>query len=99
MRIRARQSPPCPGADAAGCADADAAALRAENSVDRLIDRDRIWTVKRAVLEKAFAVWEDCSTSARRAEFRRFQEEQGAALTNFATWCALAEQYGPKWRN
>lgn len=85
--------------EAAGCADADAAALRAENSVDRLIDRDRIWTVKRAALEKAFAVWEDCSTSARRAEFHRFQEEQGAALTNFATWCALAEQYGPKWRN
>ncbi len=60
---------------------------------ERLIDRDEIFTLKNQALE---AIW----ASARRhrdSEFDLFRREQ-AGLTEFATYCALAERFGPAWR-
>lgn len=56
------------------------------------IDRDTIWTAKRAAL---WARWPDADRQAL-AEFRA---EQGQALTDFATFCALAETHGRDWRH
>jgi 4-alpha-glucanotransferase len=52
-----------------------------------LLDRDGVWTTKRAALEALF-------------DFRveRAGAEHSAGLRDFATWCALAEAHGPDWR-
>ena len=34
----------------------------------------------------------------RSADYGEYREREGQALTNWATWCVLAEQYGPDWR-
>ena len=72
-----------------------AAPLRARNSTPGLIDRDMVWTAKRAALEIVHA----CPLAPeRRAAFRRFTVREGQALDDWATWCALAEIHGPDWR-
>jgi 4-alpha-glucanotransferase len=75
--------------------DAAANPLRAGNETDDLIDRDAVWAAKRRVLEDAFATRRD---SQRQASFSAFVEAGGEALTNFATWCALAYRFGLPWR-
>jgi 4-alpha-glucanotransferase len=72
-----------------------AAPLRARNSTSALIDRDAVWTAKRAALDIVRA-WP--LSPARRAAFRRFTVREGQALEDWATWCALAEIHGPDWR-
>ena len=72
-----------------------AAPLRARNSTSALIDRDAVWTAKRAALDIVHA-WP--LPPARRAAFRRFTVREGQALDDWATWCALAEIHGPDWR-
>jgi 4-alpha-glucanotransferase len=72
-----------------------AAPLRARNSTSALIDRDAVWTAKRAALELVHA-WP--LSPARRAAFRRFTVREGQALEDWVTWCALAETHGPDWR-
>jgi len=72
-----------------------AAPLRARNSTPGLIDRDMVWTAKRAALEIVHA----CPLApARRAALRRFTVREGQALEDWVTWCALAEIHGPDWR-
>ena len=73
-----------------------AAPLRAGNSSPALIDRDAVWTAKRAALE---IVQDWPLAPARRAAFRRFIVREGQALDDWATWCALAEIHGPDWRS
>jgi 4-alpha-glucanotransferase len=73
-----------------------AAPLRAGNSSPALIDRDAVWTAKRAALE---IVHDWPLAPARRAAFRRFIVREGQALDDWATWCALAEIHGPDWRS
>src|SRR5690606_29333232 len=34
----------------------------------------------------------------RELEYRAYVEQAGTALTDFATWCVIAEQHGTKWR-
>jgi 4-alpha-glucanotransferase len=76
--------------------DALGAPLRARNATSDLIDRDEVWTAKRAALEIIYAA----PRSARREErFRRFREREGAGLAYWAAWCAFAEIHGPDWRN
>ncbi|MGL5856814.1 MAG: 4-alpha-glucanotransferase [Angustibacter sp.] len=58
------------------------------------IDRDAAWIAKRSALETVFAL---PRSLGRRREFAAFCDEQGAGLTDFATWCALTEEYGPAW--
>ena len=72
-----------------------AAPLRARNSNPGLIDRDAVWTAKRAALEIVHA---HPLAPARRAAFRRFTVREGQALADWAIWCALAEIHGPDWR-
>lgn len=69
-----------------------AAPLRRDNG---LIDRDAVWTAKRQALETLYLV---PRTPRRQHEYDRFRHREGEALTVFATWCALAEEYGNDWR-
>lgn len=56
------------------------------------IDRDQVWQVKRSTLEQLFNRWNHS------ASFDAYCEQQGDALTTFATYCALSERYGRDWR-
>jgi 4-alpha-glucanotransferase len=67
-----------------------AAAGRALNG-DRRIDRDAVWALKSAALEAIFADF------GGDPPFERFLEEQGAALREYATFCALSERHGLPW--
>ena len=69
--------------------------LRARNASPELIDRDAVWTAKRAALELIYRV---PLSGQRRAALDAYREHEGAELTYWATWCALAEQHGPDWR-
>ncbi|MCO6010228.1 4-alpha-glucanotransferase [Actinoallomurus purpureus] len=58
------------------------------------IDRDAVWTAKRAALELLVEV---PLTPERAAAYAGFREREGEELTAFATWCALAEEHGSSW--
>ncbi|MBX7074990.1 MAG: 4-alpha-glucanotransferase [Pirellulales bacterium] len=60
------------------------------NHVSR-IDRDAIYRLKLLALEKLFARFTGD------ADFDRYLAEQGTALTEFSTYCALAERHGAYW--
>ncbi|MFE9534260.1 4-alpha-glucanotransferase [Streptomyces sp. NPDC006691] len=60
-----------------------------------LIDRDAVWELKREALDLLYRV---PLGPGRRAAYCDFLAEQGGALEDHATWCALAERYGPHWR-
>jgi 4-alpha-glucanotransferase len=64
-------------------------------SSDR-IDRDAVWAVKRAALELVYGV---ARGLARQAAYEAFLAREGRGLVDFATWCALTEKYGPRWRD
>ncbi|MFI0259955.1 4-alpha-glucanotransferase [Streptomyces sp. NPDC017056] len=61
-----------------------------------LIDRDAVWDLKRQALE---LLWKVPLGPGRRAAYCDFLAGQGASLEDHATWCALAERYGPDWRS
>lgn len=54
------------------------------------IDRDAVWTAKRAALEMVFAV---PRSAGRQAGFAAFRAREGRPLLDFALWCALEEHY------
>ena len=72
-----------------------AAPLRARNTTSDLIDRDAVWTAKRAALEIIAAV---PLTGQRQAAYQRFREREGSDLDDWAAWCALSQLHGPDWR-
>src|SRR5262249_29290496 len=72
-----------------------AAPLRARNATPDLIDRDSVWEAKRAALQ---IIYSRPLSPARDALFERFRVAEGRGLTDWATWCALAETHGPDWR-
>ncbi|WP_240656529.1 4-alpha-glucanotransferase [Streptomyces sp. V2] len=80
----------------------DGAALQARGAVlgqdvlekGELIDRDAVWALKREALEAVAAV---PLGPGRRAVYCDFLAEQGQALEDHATWCALAEVHGADW--
>ncbi|MEV5322130.1 4-alpha-glucanotransferase [Streptomyces sp. NPDC052687] len=86
-----------PGGDRLRALPERAARLR-EAVLDKgaLIDRDAVWELKREALELLCAV---PLGPGRRAAYGDFLADQGQALEDHATWCALAEVYGPDWRN
>ncbi|KAF4406014.1 4-alpha-glucanotransferase, partial [Streptomyces lycii] len=88
---------PAPARERAAELAARAAALR-EAVLERgaLIDRDAVWRLKREALE---LVREVPLGPGRRAAYCDFLAEQGRALEDHATWCALAEVHGPDWRS
>ncbi|MEU0389547.1 4-alpha-glucanotransferase [Streptomyces chartreusis] len=59
-----------------------------------LIDRDAVWELKREALELLYEV---PLGPGRRAAYCDFLAEQGQALEDHATWCALAEVHGSDW--
>lgn len=59
-----------------------------------LIDRDAVWELKREALE---LVREVPLGPGRRAAYVDFLAEEGEALEDHATWCALAEVHGSDW--
>lgn len=60
------------------------------------IDRDLAWRQKRAALEILYEAGLD---GQRRAAYEAFREREGASLDDFATWCALTEEYGSRWQD
>ncbi|MFI7391689.1 4-alpha-glucanotransferase [Streptomyces tendae] len=61
---------------------------------DALIDRDAVWELKREALELLHEV---PLGPGRRAAYCDYLAEQGTALEDHATWCALAEVHGSDW--
>jgi 4-alpha-glucanotransferase len=59
------------------------------------IDRDSAWAAKRAALELLHEV---PRSAGRELAYAAFRGREGRALDDFATWCALAEEYGGDWR-
>ncbi|HEX8006835.1 MAG TPA: 4-alpha-glucanotransferase [Trebonia sp.] len=72
------------------------APLRAASETPELIDRDAVWTAKRAALEVIRKV---PLSPPRQASLDEFRVRQGQALQDWATWCAIAEVHGPDWRS
>lgn len=70
-------------------AQAQSRAARAD-----LIDRDRAWKAKRAALETVYLI---ALSAGREIAYQAFREREGRSLEDFATWCALAENYGGDW--
>ncbi|WP_320782733.1 4-alpha-glucanotransferase [Streptomyces sp. CRN 30] len=63
---------------------------------DALIDRDAVWELKREALR---TLREVPPGPGRRAAYCDYLAEQGQALEDHATWCALAEVHGSDWRS
>jgi 4-alpha-glucanotransferase len=61
-------------------------------NAERRIDRDVIFKIKMEALEAIFARFEGDSA------FDWYRSDQGQALTDFATYCVLAERHGKDWR-
>jgi 4-alpha-glucanotransferase len=79
-----------PGADRVDLRDFQQAGRAATAS--SLLDRDTVWRIKRSALHRVF------SQARPDDSFAAWRSGQGDALQRFATWCALAEQHGPNWR-
>jgi len=75
--------------------DVLAAPLRAASTTAALIDRDAVWSAKRAALEVVRTVR---LSPGRRAELDAFLARDRQAVDDWATWCAIAEVHGPDWR-
>ena len=68
-----------------------AAPLRAANARPDLLERQKSWQAK---LEALALVFDVPRSASRQAAFDAFCDREGEALTQFATWCALAEHFG-----
>ena len=68
-----------------------ASAMRSLNLVADTLDRDRVWSAKRAALE---VIHRQPLHPARQHSFDAFRAREGQGLRDFATWCALAEHLG-----
>lgn len=73
------------GAERVDLSDLDRAG-RALNR-QRMIDRDAVWALKKAALERVWAAVRDEPN----VEFRAWEVEQGRALQQFAIWSTIAE--------
>ena len=58
------------------------------------LDRDLVWAAKRQALELVRKVER---SPGREAAYQAFLAREGDGLRDFATWCALAEEYGTEW--
>jgi 4-alpha-glucanotransferase len=60
-----------------------------------VIDRDAAWAAKRTALEQLYRL---PRSAGRELAYAAYRAREGAALDDFATWCALAERRGADWR-
>ncbi|CAN5490392.1 4-alpha-glucanotransferase [soil metagenome] len=58
------------------------------------IDRDAAWSAKRKALKLIHKVRR---SAGRELAYTAYRAREGAALDDFATWCALAEKHGGDW--
>lgn len=66
------------------------------------VDYAGVMALKRPLLEalhRAFTEREANDGSARGRAYQRYRAAQGEALTGFATYLALADRHGPRWRD
>ncbi|MFC8451508.1 4-alpha-glucanotransferase [Kitasatospora sp. NPDC057223] len=70
--------------------------LREDVLTGGLIDRVAVRDLKFRALEILHRVPLD---AGRQAAYRRYTDAEGPGLTDFATWCALAEVHGTRWRS
>jgi len=82
-----------PGASSAGANIERAAAAGRALNERRGIDRDAVWRIKRPVLE---TIWR---ASVVPDAFDRWYDAQPESMRQFAVWCVLAEEHGPRWRD
>lgn len=68
--------------------------LQADADRGEFIDRDAAWQAKRAALQAVYRVERSAGRELAYAAYRR---REGRSLDDFATWCALAEEYGNDW--
>lgn len=61
-----------------------------------LVDRDSAWKVKRVALKTVYRVER---SPGRELAYEAYRTREGRSLDDFATWCALAEEYGGNWRS
>lgn len=76
-------------------ATAQASRLLDSSRSGELIDRDAVWTAKLAALE---IIRKAPLSPARQADFDQFRVRSGQPLTDWATWCAIAEIHGADYR-
>jgi 4-alpha-glucanotransferase len=77
---------------AAGAPDLEALGAEGRRLNDHLlIDRDRVWALKRRALESVWAVREPDD------RFDRWRARMGADLETYARFCALAEHHAAGW--
>ena len=68
-----------------------ATTLQLRNETNALLDRDAVWAAKRTALE----VIATAPLSAdRRSKFLAYCAQEGEGLIDFATWCALCDEFG-----
>jgi 4-alpha-glucanotransferase len=58
------------------------------------VDRDAAWKAKRSALESVYLVER---SAGRELAYAGFRAREGRSLADFATWCALAEEFGSDW--
>ncbi|GLU47933.1 4-alpha-glucanotransferase [Nocardiopsis ansamitocini] len=73
-----------------------AAGPRDRSRGSELLDRDSVWTAKRAALEILHRVRR---TPERETALRAYLDREGSDLVEYATWCALAEEHGFDYRS
>jgi len=68
--------------------------VQAHAKKSKRIDRDAVWKAKRAALESVYRVQR---SAGRELAYAAYCHREGRSLDDFATWCALAEEYGNDW--
>jgi 4-alpha-glucanotransferase len=58
------------------------------------VDRDAAWKAKRSALESVYLTER---SAGRELAYAAYRHREGSSLDHFATWCALAEEYGNDW--
>src|SRR5829696_2396224 len=58
------------------------------------VDRDAAWKAKRTALESVYLV---TRSAGRELAYAAYRDREGHSIDDFATWCALAEEYGGDW--
>ena len=96
LYLRVEQIPEYAYVDASTRAAIEAigAELRSTSASFDRIDRDAAWAAKRAALELVHAT---DLPPGRALAYDAFRRREGAALDDFASWCALVDEHGADW--